>query len=210
MLHYYYRFLRWCPGALGLLLRQKLYKRLLGKCGNNVLFGRFVDFVHPHRISLGDRAIVSDNATLTASDYQGDNYTIVIDDDVFVGKATLLHARENTIIVKSGANIGSSCKIVANLPISVGKNVLLAAYCYIGENQAKKCNSAPKKELPFICQTKTVIEDGCWLGVRVEVLSGAHVGKDSIVGAHAVVAGEIPAWAIAVGRPAKVIRFRNI
>ena len=193
-----------------MLLRQKVYPRILGKCGHSVLFGRFVDLVHPQRISLGDRVILSDNVTLDASGYQSDNYTIVIDHDVFVGKATHLHARKHGIIFKSGANIGSSCKVIANLPTTIGKNVLLAAYCYIGKNQVNTCYIVPKKELHSVCEAGTVVEEGCWLGVRVELQSGAHVRKDSIVGAHAVVAGEIPACAIALGRPAKVIRFRNI
>lgn len=210
MQHYYYRFLRWCPGALGLLLRQKLYPRLFGKCGHSVLFGRFVDLVHPQRISLGDRVIISDNVMLDASGYQGDNYAIVIDHDVFVGKATHLHARKNAIILRSGVNIGSNCNIVAHLPLTIEKNVLLAAYCNIGEDQVDTGYLTTKKELHPISDAETVVEEGCWLGVRVELKSGAHVHKESIVGAHAVVAGEIPAWAIAIGRPAKIIRFRNI
>ncbi|NNK93815.1 MAG: hypothetical protein HKP41_05640 [Desulfobacterales bacterium] len=210
MQHYYYSFLRWCPGALGLLLRQKLYPRLFGKCGHSVLFGRFVDLVHPQRISLGDRVIVSDNVILDASGYQGANHTILIDHDVFIGKATHLYARQNAIIVKSGANIGSSCNIVANLPLTIDKNVLLAAYCNIGGDQVNTGHLMAKNELHPICDAGTVVEEGCWLGVRVELKSGAHVHKESIVGAHAIVTGEIPAWAIAIGRPAKIIRFRNI
>jgi len=207
---FFYRFLRWCPGALGLLLRQKLYPRLFGKCGNGVLFGRFVNLVQPHRIRLGDRVIISNNVTLDAGGYEGDTYTVSIDHDVFIGMATHLNARKNAIVLQSGANVGSNCKIVANLPVHIGQNVLLAAYCIIGEISPNEFDFESKRELQAPCDAATVVEQGCWLGVRVELKSGAIVGKESIVGAHALVEGELPAWAIATGRPAKIVRFRNV
>jgi acetyltransferase-like isoleucine patch superfamily enzyme len=207
---FFYSFLRWCPGTLGLLLRQKLYPRLLGQCGHDVLFGRFVDLFHPHRISLGDRVIVSDHATLDARGYEGDDFGIVVDQDVFIGKATRLTLRNSKIAIESGANLGSRCSVVANSPVAIGENVLLAAYCVIGERSEDQSDSDPRIESDAALEAATVVEQGCWLGVRAELKSGATVRKESIIGAHASVEGEIPAWAVAVGRPAKPIRFRNV
>jgi acetyltransferase-like isoleucine patch superfamily enzyme len=45
-----------------------------------------------------------------------------------------------------------------------------------------------------------------WLGFDVCVLPGATIGEGAIIGARSVVAGEIPAYSIAVGNPARVIR----
>ena len=209
MQSFFYRFLRWCPGALGLLLRQKLYPRLLGQCGHGVLFGRFVDLFHPHRISLGDRVIVSDHATLDARSYDGDNFGIIVDQDVFIGTATRLTAGKDSIVLQTGANLGSRCKVYAHVPAIIGENVLLAAYCIIGESSQHESDDHARRELETAPEAATVVEQGCWLGVRVELKSGAVVRKESIIGAHALVEGEIPAWAVAVGRPAKPIRFRN-
>jgi len=39
-------------GALGILLRRKLYKRLFRSCGRNVIIGRNCTFRHPSKISL--------------------------------------------------------------------------------------------------------------------------------------------------------------
>ncbi|NNK94076.1 MAG: hypothetical protein HKP41_06965 [Desulfobacterales bacterium] len=210
MQSFFYRFLRWCPGALGLLLRQKWYPRLLGQCGHGVLFGRFVDLFQPYRISIGDRVIVSDHVTLDARGYDGDDYGVIVDQDVFIGKATRLTARNSRIVVESGANLGSRCRIVGNLPVTIGENVLLAAYCVIGEGSQDQSDYDPQKGLGAVIEAATVVEPGCWLGVRAELKSGATVRKESIIGAHASVEGEIPAWAVAVGRPAKPIRFRNL
>lgn len=51
-----------------------------------------------------------------------------------------------------------------------------------------------------------IIEDNVWLCEGVVVLSGVRIGKNSIIGANAVVTKDIPANCIAVGIPAKVIK----
>ena len=50
------------------------------------------------------------------------------------------------------------------------------------------------------------IERGCQLGLNVTVMPGVHIGEGSIIGTGAVVTKDIPAWSVAVGFPAKVIR----
>jgi acetyltransferase-like isoleucine patch superfamily enzyme len=45
----------------------------------------------------------------------------------------------------------------------------------------------------------------CFIGARAVLLPGATVGDGSVIGAGSVVAGEIPAGAVAAGVPAKVL-----
>ncbi len=54
----------------------------------------------------------------------------------------------------------------------------------------------------------TVIGHDCWLGSGVTILPGARLGNGVIVGAGAVVSGEVPAYSIVAGNPAKVVRAR--
>ena len=49
---------------------------------------------------------------------------------------------------------------------------------------------------------------GAWLGAGAKVLDGTTVGDDAIVGAGAVVNADVPAQAIAVGVPARVVGSR--
>lgn len=51
-----------------------------------------------------------------------------------------------------------------------------------------------------------ILERGCWIGANAVLLSGTRVGRNSVIGAGAVVKGEIPAGVLAAGNPAKVIR----
>ena len=62
MPHFLYIFLRWCPGVLGILLRQRLYRRLLRGCGRDVLIGRYVDLKNPRAIVLGENVMLNDYA----------------------------------------------------------------------------------------------------------------------------------------------------
>ena len=54
-----------------------------------------------------------------------------------------------------------------------------------------------------------VIEDDCWIGANAVILGGVHIGRGAIIGAGAVVTKDIPSMAIAVGVPAKVLKYRG-
>lgn len=51
-----------------------------------------------------------------------------------------------------------------------------------------------------------VLKKGCLIGMESFVLPGVTVGEGAIVGAGSLVVKDIPAWTVATGRPAKVVR----
>ncbi len=51
-----------------------------------------------------------------------------------------------------------------------------------------------------------VLKKGCLVGMESLVLPGVTVGEGAIVGAGSLVTKDIPAWTIAAGRPAKVLK----
>ncbi len=58
---------------------------------------------------------------------------------------------------------------------------------------------------------KNVIIDDCvWIGDRVIILGGVHIGEGAIIQAGSVVVNNIPDYAIAGGSPAKVFKYRDI
>lgn len=52
------------------------------------------------------------------------------------------------------------------------------------------------------------IGNDVWIGEGVFINDGIKIGNGAIIGAHSVVTHDVPAYAIAVGAPAKVIRYR--
>jgi acetyltransferase-like isoleucine patch superfamily enzyme len=55
---------------------------------------------------------------------------------------------------------------------------------------------------------QVIIEDDVWIGYGAIVLSGVTVSRGAIIGAGAVVTTSVPAYAVVVGNPAKVIGRR--
>lgn len=47
-----------------------------------------------------------------------------------------------------------------------------------------------------------------WIGTHAVILTGARIGHGAVIGANAVVSGEVPPYAIVAGSPAKIIRYR--
>jgi chloramphenicol O-acetyltransferase type B len=56
--------------------------------------------------------------------------------------------------------------------------------------------------------SKTIIGNDCWISTGVYIRNGVSVGDGAVIGARSVVTRDIPAYAIAVGAPARVIRYR--
>ena len=52
------------------------------------------------------------------------------------------------------------------------------------------------------------IGNDVWLGRRVIIMPGVNIGDGCVIGAGAVVTKDIPAYSVAAGVPAKVIKSR--
>lgn len=53
-----------------------------------------------------------------------------------------------------------------------------------------------------------IVEEDVWMGARVTLLSGVHIGRGAEIGTGAVVRGKVPPYAVVIGNPAKVVGFR--
>lgn len=118
------------------------------------------------------------------------------------------------IIIGDNVNIETDCHISAINKVSIGNNVLMASFVYISDhshgNVNEMCEEAlfsPPLERPLYSKGPIIIEDNVWLGEKVSVMPGVHIGRGAIIGANSVVTKDIPAYAVAVGAPAKVIKM---
>jgi virginiamycin A acetyltransferase len=53
-----------------------------------------------------------------------------------------------------------------------------------------------------------VVGHNVWIGDNATILAGSHIGDGSVVGAGAVVTGDLPPFAVAAGVPARIIKYR--
>jgi len=192
------------PGAFGLFVRAKLYRRFFAECGRGVVFGRNVTLRHTSKIRLGDGVIIDDNAVLDAKG--GDGSGITLGRDVYIGRNTIVYCKGGKIVMEDAVNISANCVMFSSNSLTIRRGVMVGAYCYFlsgGEYDAADA-------APFCEQSGTetkgplVIGANCWFGARVTVLDAAGaVGERCVVGAGAVVTRPIPAGSVAVGIPAR-------
>lgn len=55
-----------------------------------------------------------------------------------------------------------------------------------------------------------IVEDNVWIGAGAIILPGVNIGESCIIGAGSVVTQDVPPNSIAVGNPARVIKFREL
>ena len=194
------------PGALGLALRKALYPMLLGSCGRNVVFGQNVVIRHPHKIHIADNVVIDDNCLLDAKGET--NAGIRISTGVFIGRNSILSCKNGDIEVGAAANIGFNCEVFSASRVTIGARTMLAAYSYvIGGDHDRADPSKPALEQARTSAGVTVGE-GVWLGAGAKVLDGVAIGDMAVIGAGAVVTADVPAQAVAVGIPARVVANR--
>ena len=108
---------------------------------------------------------------------------------------------------KSG--IGANSRIAG--PVTIGKFVNMGPECIIfTTNHGHDRTDIPMQKQGYTEPKEVVIGDDVWIGTRVTILPGVHIGCGSIIGAGAVVTHDIPPYSIAGGVPAKVIRHREM
>ena len=137
---------------------------------------------------------------------------IFIGNRVFIRKGTWLAADPVTaesdcaLVIGDGTYVGNFCHFYATKRIEIGRKVLFADKVYLSDNLHSYQNvEKPIIEQPVRQMNPVFIGDGAWLGENVCVI-GASVGKNSVVGANAVVTKDIPDYCVAVGAPAFVIK----
>ena len=122
-----------------------------------------------------------------------------------IGRYSSLNGPNTDIVADGGkVTIGQFCSIARNVSMQVSNHVMTRATTYpIFKNLFEEEN-----EGEFISKGNISIGNDVWIGAHALILSGAKINDGAIIAANSVVAGEIAAYAIAAGSPAKVIKYR--
>lgn len=120
---------------------------------------------------------------------------VMVDKNSTIGRYTFI--ADGTIITKT--IIGNYCSIAPGSKIGLGEHRLSAI------STSVLFSNNPYDELTL---KDCYIGNDVWLGANSVILRGVKVCDGAVVGANAVVTKDIPPFAIAVGVPAKVIKYR--
>jgi UDP-2-acetamido-3-amino-2,3-dideoxy-glucuronate N-acetyltransferase len=146
--------------------------------------------------------------------------------DVKLGKGVQLHAFVNLygceigaetsigtfVEIQKGAKIGARCKIQSHTFICEG--VTIEDEVFVGHNvnflndrypAATTAEGRPKGDADWKAEP-TLVRRRAAVGTGAVILPGVTIGERAVVGAGAVVTRDVPAGAVVVGNPARVLR----
>lgn len=117
--------------------------------------------------------------------------------------------------------VGSNSELVN---VTVGKFCSIASKCSIGlaSHTLNFISTSPiftlknngtgfswvKMDITGIANNKVSIGNDVWIGNKATIIGNVKVGNGAIIGAGAIVTKDVPNYAIVVGVPAKVIKYR--
>ncbi len=161
----------------------------LAGCGDKVVLEDGVRIFHPEHVEIGS--------------------------DVYVGHETMLKAYfqvpsgwKRSLIIGSGTWIGQMCFFHSAGGIEIGNNVGIAPCVKILTSHHEE-EGVEKPILHSRLRFAPVyIESDADIGVGTIILPGVRIGRGAQIGAGAVVTRDIPAYAVAMGNPARVARQR--
>lgn len=125
-------------------------------------------------------------------------------------------------VVMSGARIGADCNICSHCYVEGGaiigdrvtvksgvqiwNGVWLGDDVFIGPNVTFTNDMYPRSRQPAE-ELKTVVKAGATIGANATILPSVTIGESAFVGAGAVVITDVPAGAIVVGNPARIVSY---
>lgn len=150
-----------------------------------------VDYDDIGNIKLG-RGVRVESYTLLgvcSQDSRKPNSFLEIGSDTYIGEFNNIRATGGIIRIGNYCNISQHCSLIAS-------NHSIAKHSNI--------SSQPWDEV----RMGITLGDDVWIGANSVVLPGVTIGTGAVIGAGSVVTKDIPEYAIAVGNPAKVIKYR--
>jgi acetyltransferase-like isoleucine patch superfamily enzyme len=109
--------------------------------------------------------------------------------------------------IGEGTFLNLGVMVAAEELVEIGDHCMLANGCFVTDSSHRYDD--PEQPVPwqgFTTKGPTKIGDNCWLGANVVVTSGVSIGERCVIGANSVVTRDIPAFSVAAGSPAKVLR----
>ena len=93
--------------------------------------------------------------------------------------------------------------------IRIGNNVLIGQSVNMHSESHNFSDDSKLIREQGISYEGITIEDDVWIGSKATILDGVVIGKGAVIGAGAVVTASVPAYGVAVGVPAKIVRVRQ-
>jgi acetyltransferase-like isoleucine patch superfamily enzyme len=136
--------------------------------------------------------------------------SVIIDRDVWLNIPVLPDSSEPVLLFDEGCAIGRRCVISAKNRIHFERDVILGPSVLIMDhNHAFEDVTIPIKDQGITAGGSIRLEEGCWIGFGAAIVCNNGelvIGRNSVIGANAVVTRSIPANSVVSGNPARIVK----
>lgn len=164
------------------------------------------------------KAIVGENTAINgAIDQRVQGGEVKIGNDCLIEGYLVTESHNSKITIGNNVFIGGGTVVDCVISISVEDDVLVSYGCILADSDNHSVSySIRKHDLADWKKGKHAwnavkslpikISKGAWIGAHAIILKGVTIGEGAVIGAGSVVTRDIPAWTIAAGNPARIIR----
>jgi acetyltransferase-like isoleucine patch superfamily enzyme len=111
------------------------------------------------------------------------------------------------IMIGAGTFLNLGVMVASFELVEIGAHCMFANGCFVTDGSHRFDDPhRPITWQGFTSKGPTRVGDNVWCGANVVITSGVMVGERSVIGANSVVTTDIPAYSIAAGAPARVLR----
>jgi acetyltransferase-like isoleucine patch superfamily enzyme len=169
-----------------------LLRSSLKSCGPDVLLHFPVRFGNPQSISLGAGCMIYPRVWINVvTDWAGKNY----EGEIRLGKR---------VQISYEVQISAARSIVIEDDVGIARGAVIVDHLHDYRHLDVSIVDAP-----LSAPEPVRIGKGSFLGAHCMIGPGVQIGEHTFVGANSVVVNDIPAFSMAVGNPARVVRIPN-
>ena len=112
-----------------------------------------------------------------------------------------------TVVAPQNVRIGKSVYVMNGVLLMASGGIIIEDYALVAAHAKIISNDHDPYYRPALTCKPVIIKEGAWIGAGAAIMKGVTVGKYAIIGSNSVVTKDIPDYAVAVGVPAKVIKY---
>lgn len=126
-----------------------------------------------------------------------------------LSRGIVFKAYGGKIEIYDNTYLGENVVIYGHGGVTIGANTLIAMHtCIVSSNHTIPTKHELIRQHPDLNLPVTIGND-VWIGANCSILGGVNIGNGAVIGAGSVVTKDIPEYAVVIGNPAKIIRYRN-